>query len=280
MTKSILILGGAGFLGQSIAKYLSSQQKFKILIGDINPISIPNVEYVHLDIYDKYALNNILKEVDYVINCVGQITNPITNCFLMNTFGITNIVNAVKSTRKKLFHISSISIYGSSSFVTENSPYKPESPYATCKSVAESIIRMNLDINDYCILRIPNLFGEEQIKGLFAYLISESKCSMKLVFNNNGTLTRHFLHISDCAEAIYLAIKENLVDTFNISGIKSMSIISLLDLIYEMKQIKFIVNYSNSEPIENIETIDCTNFSQRTGFNPKISLENFIEKSF
>lgn len=280
MNKKVLVIGGAGFLGSSIAKKLSQTDGFEVTIGDTVSVDISNVRFCQLNVLDYFQLVPLIEDSDYVINCTGQVTNPINTCLKINSDGIMNIVKAVKEHNKKLFHFSSVSVYGTSDYVNEASDLNPESPYAMCKAFAEISIINGLSPDSYCILRIPNLFGESQRKGIFAYLLKESKGSKTLTFNNDGTLARYYLHILDCTDALILAIQKDLNQVYNIPGSNLISIISILDLIKTLKKIEFETNFSSDKPIENIRDFDANRFISETDFTPTVKIVDFINKTF
>src|SRR5437762_2708039 len=95
VNKKILVLGGAGFLGQNILKKLSEQSFSNLYCGDLNSINIEGVKNIKIDVLDSKDLTKKIKSFPLIINCIGQVTNPINLCFQLNTKGISNITMAV-----------------------------------------------------------------------------------------------------------------------------------------------------------------------------------------
>ena len=89
----VLVIGASGFLGQAIVKKF---QKEGISVGALSrsPIFFDNklVTQYAADILDSEEIESIISKHDIIINCTGQISNPIHQCLIQNTDGIQNIV--------------------------------------------------------------------------------------------------------------------------------------------------------------------------------------------
>jgi len=279
--KKILILGGSGYLGQYISRRFEASEKYQVCIGDITgtPSSV-NCTFIHVDALNKPDLKNAIKSNDIIINCIGQITNPINVCLRINTEGIANIIDSVALYKKKLFHISTVAVYGSKLYVDEQAELNPESPYSACKAFAEFQVISLAMIQNSCILRLPNLYGENQPKGLIAYIKKSLSTDRILQFNNDGSLLRYFLHVQDCAEAIFIAVEKELSGIFNVTAPDKCTIKELIEMIESSESIKFDTNYLPAAPIENIEEICFDKFSMISGFTPQYNIHNYIKHSF
>ena len=116
---NVLILGGSGLLGQSLVQYFINHN---FQVGALSRhCKSKNNRFINyaVDVLNYEKLELVVSQYDFVINCIGQITNPIHECVSINTKGITNIVEAVKKNGNYLIHLSTVSVYGSSSTVTE-----------------------------------------------------------------------------------------------------------------------------------------------------------------
>jgi nucleoside-diphosphate-sugar epimerase len=277
--RKLLILGGSGFLGHNIARRFEADGKYFITIGDLTESSFPGSIFIKLDILNKSLLDTIIQDHDIIINCTGQIANPINKCLVVNTEGIENISESVRRHEKKLFHISTSSVYGTCENADEQNELNPESPYSTCKVFAEFQV-MKIQNTKPCILRLPNLYGENQTKGLFSYLIKSFSTDKKLQFNNDGSLRRNFLHIADCAEAVFLAVEKELSGIFNVTAPDNYNLKEIVEMIERMKSVKFETVYEQHLPIENITGISFKAFTEQTGFIPQQSIRTFINNSF
>jgi nucleoside-diphosphate-sugar epimerase len=280
MTKKVIILGGAGYLGLSLTRYLTDRHEYDVSIGDTAQPSIAGVEFIPLNILDAGSLVEILKDFDYVINCAGQITYPINLCFQLNSVGINNIIGATQSFKTRIIQISTTSIYGSVDNACEDTAINPESPYSSCKAFAEFYIMSHLMADRYCILRISNLYGGGQPKGLFAYLLRSFTSDRFLEFNNDGTLLRYFIHIDDCIKAIELALNKDIHGIFNVSSGDRYSVKEIINQIEICSGITFKKQFKPVKPVENINMLDYSKFSTLTGFEPSYNVSSYIKEKF
>lgn len=276
----ILLLGGSGYLGHGIASRFEEEMDYIVTVGDLVKPADSKYDFVEVNVLDKSIVSSVIKNNDLIINCTGQITNPINVCFRINTTGVENIVQAVKSHNKKLYHISTTAVYGTAKYADENSNLNPESPYAACKSFAEYQIINNLAGEMFCILRLPNLYGENQTKGVFAYILKSYLSDRKLHFNNDGSLSRYFLHVDDCGEAVLSAITKNAEGIFNVTSHDSYNVKELITLIEKASNVEFEKLFDPVKPIENIKNINFNAFKKATGFSPNTSLTDFINKVY
>tara|TARA_X000001036_G_scaffold422237_2_gene444996 strand:- start:1806 stop:2657 length:852 start_codon:yes stop_codon:yes gene_type:complete len=274
MIKKILVLGGSGYLGSGLVKFLSSQNNYRVTYACRKPNQKLNAEFLFLDILDRSSFKKISNNFDIFINCIGQVTNPFTSCYNLNTLGIKNLIDFISS-EKRFIQISSVTVYGSSDYVNEESQTKPETEYAKVKLISENLIKQHF--NDLIILRLSNLFGGFQKKGFANYAIKTIKSNSQFTFNNDGNLNRSFLHIDDCIKLIFQVIEnQKIVGTYNLCGDKIYSIIEILSTLMKDLNLKFDINYSDKKPWENIEFIDDSKIFEVLN-NHKFQKKNIIK---
>ena len=196
--KKILITGSSGFIGQSLAKYLS--QLDKIVCGTIRSDNsfLPNtkIEYVYVgDISIKPNWKDILNDVDCVIHCAGKAhvmkaaANDLSEIYRsVNVDGTKQLAEqAAEAQVKRLIFLSSIKVNGEStknyhidkflndqkkSVFTHKDLANPKDLYAKSKLEAEKVLweissRTGLEV---VIVRLPLVYGYG-VKGNLARLI-------------------------------------------------------------------------------------------------------------
>lgn len=266
-------------MGRSIIRELIDSDFCEVACADVVPESIEQVSSYQVDIMNSRALDKIIKDHDVVINCTGQITSPINKSFKLNTEGIKNIAESVLKYGKRIIHISSVSVYGTSKYADETTLMNPETPYAALKAFTEFISESILPQEQFMILRLSNLFGENQKKGIVAYLIRSFHVDRKLQFNNDGSLMRYYLHVDDCSRIITSFIRSNDISgIYNIVGRYGYTVKELVRLVEESVNIKFDVVYDLVEPLENIEKISDDKL--KIHFQPQYfyTIEDFFRK--
>ncbi|RMZ49955.1 NAD(P)-dependent oxidoreductase [Flavobacteriaceae bacterium PRS1] len=272
--KSILIIGGAGFLGKSILS-LIDQDNTKVYYADLNPIKGLEDFFIELDVLNEDSFTNI--KFDIIINLTGQVTKPSNLCFQLNSYGIKNIISFVKQQNAKLIHISTVSVYGSSdSVIKEKSDINPETFYGSIKAMAEFLIQSALKPDQYNIIRISNLYGEKQPKGMLAYLIRSINNNEKIHFNNDGTMLRHFLHVNDAAALITKIINNFKPGVYNFPGVDSYTIKELIRLFEDITKKKLLVEYKKSKSWENLLVINSTKITETFDVKRKHILKDWL----
>lgn len=255
MNKSVLVLGGAGFLGRRILSRLKSRE-VSPECGDIVPARLEGIADVFVDVLDRKAVVEICRKHDLIINCTGQASTPGKKCLRLNSSGIRNIAEACAGEGKKLIQISSTAVYGSREFADEETEMNPETTYSTCKAFAELLLAEICDCEKLAILRLSNLYGPDQEKGLFSYLRRSFKGDRRLEFDNPGSLLRYYLHVEDCVGIIdQLVSFEGIQGVFNIVGPDRLTIRQIVETVEKNFGIRYKISYSENRLWDNVKEI-------------------------
>ena len=224
-SKTILITGGAGFIGSNLCAYfLNKNYKVKcldnLLTGhksNIEPLlSNPNFEFLELDIRDYQSCLKASKGVDMISHqaALGSVPRSIDNPIPTNEInaqGYLNMLNAARENGVKRFvYASSSSVYGDSkkSPKKEDDLGKPLSPYAVSKLTNELYGKIFHDIYgmETLGLRYFNVFGKNQDpNGAYAAAIPkfiglfQNKKSPEI--HGDGNQTRDFTYIKNVIHA-------------------------------------------------------------------------------
>jgi len=250
----VLILGGGGFLGRTMFSYLKSFKDIELVCGDVLDPEIAHIKFSYIDILDSTSSASIKNQFDTIINCTGQVTTPINTCYKLNSLGIDNIISSVRQTDTKLVHISSVSIYGSCSIADEQTAFNPETPYSTCKAYSEYLLSSKLNPNQLTIVRLSNLYGQGQNKGILSYLIKSYKSDRELHFNNDGSLVRYYLNVEDCVTnlAKFFLDRNNFISgVYNLLGNDRYTVIELINLVERITKIEFLKHFDPIKPYDN-----------------------------
>jgi nucleoside-diphosphate-sugar epimerase len=269
-------------LGTYLAELLLKEQ-YGVISGDIKSHSNPGVQTVYTNIENKQQIDNIVKEVDIVINCTGQVTSPISDCLKQNTIGIKNILEAVLENQVKFLQISSVNVFGSSSQrIDEVSALNPETPYSTAKAAAELLIQSSLPTEKYSIIRLSNLYGAGQEKGILTYLLREFKSSAKkLFFNNNGSLERYYIHVKDAAATIIQLVQQpGIAGCYHLVGPEKYTIKKLVGLFEEVSGKSLPVEYQDVQPWENLYALSDDKTREVLNLNYKMRIKEYITPHF
>ncbi|MGO4818692.1 SDR family oxidoreductase [Flavobacterium sp. W22_SRS_FP1] len=227
---TILITGGAGFIGSNLSEYFLSQGQKVVCLDNFATghrhnierfINNPNFRLIEGDIRNASDCSNAVKGVDYVLHQAAlgsvprSINDPVTTNDV-NVSGFLNMLVAAKDAKVKRFvYAASSSTYGDSVGLpkVEDVIGKPLSPYAITKYVNE--LYADIFSKTYGLetigLRYFNVFGRKQDpKGAYAAVIP--KFVMQLmqhespVINGDGNYSRDFTYIDNVIQMNELAM--------------------------------------------------------------------------
>ena len=240
--KTILITGGAGFIGSNFVRHmLSSPHEYKIInldaltyAGNLANLSDvendPSYTFVKGDIRDKETVDRIFLEndIDFVVNFAAEshvdrsITNP--EIFLStNILGTGVLLDAAKrhwslepdnkycrNYREgvKFLQVSTDEVYGAlgkEGFFTETTPLSPNSPYSASKAGADMLVRSYGETFalPVNITRCSNNYGPYQFpEKLIPLMINNCLNGKELPVYGDGLQIRDWLHVSDHCSAI------------------------------------------------------------------------------
>jgi dTDP-glucose 4,6-dehydratase len=266
MAKTILITGGAGFIGSHVVRqFVTKYPDYKIINLDAltyagNLENLRDVEkasnyfFEKADILDKDAIERIfvLHQPDGIIHLAAEshvdrsILSPLDFVYT-NIIGTVNLLNTAKHfwkddyIGKKFYHVSTDEVYGAlgdTGFFTEETRYDPHSPYSASKAASDHFVRAYHDTyglpvvvsncsNNYG----PNHFPEKLIPLFINNIINKKP----LPVYGDGLYTRDWLYVKDHAAAIDLIFHEGKNgDTYNIGGFNEWKNIDLVKLLCKL----------------------------------------------
>ena len=263
MNKSILITGGAGFIGCRVVQlFVEKYPEYKIVNLDAltyagNLENLKSVEgaknyiFEKVNILDPEALDEVFAkhQITDVIHLAAEshvdrsISDPLA--FVMtNVIGTVNLLNSAKKywagelSNHLFYHVSTDEVYGSlhdGGFFLETTPYDPQSPYSASKASSDHFVRAYA--NTYkmktVISNCSNNYGPNQFpEKLIPLCIHNIKNNKPLPVYGKGENVRDWLYVLDHARAIDVVFhKGKTGETYNIGGFnewKNIDIVKLL----------------------------------------------------
>jgi UDP-glucose 4-epimerase len=254
--KSILVTGGAGFVGSNIVDRLSPDNKVTIL-DNLFSGSLSNLEkskdritFIKGDVLDKELVKKTVADVDYIFHLaahVGNIRSLNDPYFDMdvNIRGMLNLLEACRDSKvRRLVYSSSGAIFGEAKYlpIDEDHPLNPESPYAVSKMAAEKYA-----FTFYKVYGVPtasvryfNIYGPRQDTSEYANAISiflgKTRDGQPLTVFGDGEQTRDFVFVQDVVNANLLAATQPAAvgEIFNIGTGIATSINQITEIIKQI----------------------------------------------
>lgn len=271
--RTIVVTGGAGFIGSHVVRLLVNQYPdYRIInldkltyAGNLENLkdieNAPNYKFIKGDICDASLLEKVFEEekVDAVIHLAAEshvdrsITNPM-EFIQTNIVGTVTLLNVAKSKwagsyeGKLFYHVSTDEVYGSlgeTGFFYEDTAYDPRSPYSASKASSDHLVMayhhtFGLPV---VISNCSNNYGPNQFpEKLIPLAINNIKNSKPIPVYGKGENVRDWLFVVDHARAIDMVFhKGKIGETYNIGGHnewKNIDLIKVLCKIMDKKMNK------------------------------------------
>lgn len=315
--KTILVTGGAGFIGSHTARLLM-EKGFKVIVLD--NLSTGHAKFVTAplivgDLADKELLNKVFAEhpIDVVIHFAGSLiveesmTEP-AKYFDNNIINGLNLLEAMRAHGvSRIIFSSSAAVYGEPVYtpLDEGHPKLPINAYGETKLIFEKMLKwyaMAYSFSAVCLryfnacgASLDGSIGEE--KPVMTHLIPQVlKVAAKQmpaikVFGNDyptpdGTCIRDYIHVLDLAEAHYLAIPKVLDETglfiYNVGTGKGFSVEEVVNEVMKVTGHMIPIEVSPRRPGDPAELVaDNQKIVSELGFEPKYSdLSTIISTSW
>lgn len=258
--KSIIITGGAGFIGSHVVrKFVKKYPDYQIInldaltyagnLANLKDIEdSPNYTFVKADITDAKTIFEVFKlyQPDGVVHLAAEshvdrsITDP-TAFVMTNVLGTVNLLNAAKEIwkdnyeGKRFHHVSTDEVYGTlgdTGLFHEGTSYDPHSPYSASKASSDHFVRAYHDTYGLPIVITncsnnygPNHFPEKLIPLCIHNILNDKP----LPIYGDGKFTRDWLYVIDHAKAIDLVYHEGRNgEAYNVGGFNEWQNIDLV----------------------------------------------------
>ena len=243
---TIVITGGAGFVGTNLINFLVMKTKYKIISIDNyssgskkNHIKNIKVHYIKSDTKNIYKILKNPKKINSIFHFgefsrIYQSFLKMNECINSNSIGSNAVFNYCLKNKIKLIYSATSASLGNKGSDKNLSPYA----FTKAKNL-ELLENLKKWFNfNYEVIYFYNVYGPYQIcKGEMATVIGifeeHYKSQKPLPIVKPGSQTRRFTHIYDTVEICYLAWKKNLCRHYSISYRKSYSVLDVAKMFGE-----------------------------------------------
>jgi UDP-glucose 4-epimerase len=292
---SILVTGGAGFIGSHLAEALIDDNDVTVLDdcsrGSRSAIS-DAVEFVDGDVRDAATVEDACTDVDIVFHQAANISvdrsieDPVGS-HRVNVDGTLNVLEASRDADARVVFASSAAVYGEPSAipVAEGQPKSPSSPYGAEKLSADRYVRLYADLYDLeaVALRYFNVYGPGGIgtdySGVIDAFLARAQRGEELPIHGDGTQTRDFVHVSDVVRANLLAAEtEHVGAAYNVGTGQSVTINRLAELIVDVTDSTSDIVHTSPRAGDIGESeADIERARTRLGYRPRTTLREGLE---
>ncbi|MGH1636542.1 NAD-dependent epimerase/dehydratase family protein [Enterococcus avium] len=309
MSYKYLITGGAGFIGSTLANYLSKENSV-IVIGDLsmgkeeNLIKSSKLQFINGSVTDSELMNDILSNntFDYVFHlaAIASVADSVERPVETHQVNFESVLMLLELIRKyqkglkRLVFSSSAAVYGDEPTLPkkEESVIRPLTPYAVDKFAAEQYV---LDYNHLygvktSAVRFFNVYGPNQnpespYSGVISILVDRYKKIQKgedtqFILFGEGSQSRDFVFIEDVVQALLLVAKkeESLGKQFNVGTGIATTLNGLIEIIDRTLGFKLPLEHEAERDGDIKESVADISRLKSLGFTPSFSVREGMKK--
>ena len=296
--KKILVIGGTGFIGNYLVKFLSLKKNFNIdIIGNSNKnlfldINQDNIRFLkRINITNKNSITSINSEYDYIIFCAGyvdhsSILNKGNNTIHEHYLGLINILKSISTSKlKRILYFGTLDEYSRTNDSKETNKLLISSYYSLSKNNSLEFLKLfsNIEKIPFTYFRLSLTYGYGQkinrlIPKIFFYSSKNQELKIK-----NPYLCRDFLHINDLVSIVYKTMinkgtKNNVYDLGSNERIFICNLVNKIRSFFDLKPIIF----KNDKHQFHISKPN--NLFKQINYYPKVNLDkglkDYFEKTF
>lgn len=287
--QTVLVTGGAGFIGSHLADRLAAVAKVRILdnfsTGDSTRVPA-DATVLKGDIRDEETLANAMTGVDVVFHQAGMVSVPASvarpqECHSTNGTATLAVLEAARQADARVVFASSAAIYGQPEVVpiAEDAPKRPNSPYGIEKFVGDQYVRLYAERYGLpaVALRYFNVYGPgqgSQYAGVISTFMQQAQSGGPITVEGDGEQTRDFVHVDDVVRAnILAATTAKTGDAFNVGTGERTTINDLARTIRDVTDSDARITHTDprSDDIRHSQA-DIQRARTALGFDPRTSL--------
>jgi len=301
----IFVTGGCGFIGSNFIKYMFNKYSSYEIVN-IDALTYAGVRenlkeiedseryrFIHGRIEDIALVKKEMEGMDAVIHFAAEshVDRSIVDAqpfIKTNVLGLQVLLDTSKEKKiKKFIHISTDEVYGTfqtdeGSF-TEESPLKPNSPYAASKAAADMLVRSYIITYGFpaIIIRPSNNYGPYQMPEKFIPLMVTNLIDgLKIPVYGKGLNIRDWLYVEDTCHAIDIVLHKGKVgEVYNIGGGNEKRNIEVVKKVIEiMGKKEDAIKFVPDRPGHDYRySIDYSKIINDLGWKPRIDFDTGIK---
>ncbi|NUC74894.1 NAD-dependent epimerase/dehydratase family protein [Haloterrigena sp. SYSU A558-1] len=292
--KTVLVTGGAGFIGSHLVEALAPHNEVRILdnfsSGDRSYLP-DGVTIVEGDVGDPIALQRAARGVDVIFHhaALVSVSRSVDAPRRSNETNLDASLLVLEQARQEDARVvvaSSAAVYGHPDElpVSETASTDPASPYGIQKLAVDQYARRYAELYDLetVALRYFNAYGPRQrgpYSGVISTFLEQARAGEPVTIEGDGEQTRDFVHVSDIVRANLRAATTDAVgEAYNIGTGSRTSIKELAETITDATDSDSPIVHRDSRPGDIRHSgADVSKAKRTLGFEPRVSLESGIQ---
>ncbi|MBU8871489.1 MAG: dTDP-glucose 4,6-dehydratase [Gemmatimonadales bacterium] len=298
MNVTILVTGGAGFIGSNFVRYQLAESEARIINFDLltyagNLANLegcsedPRYRFVRGDIRDRAALQKLFAEesITAVVHFAAEshVDRSVEGPEIFVTTNVLGTEILLEESRsagvERFLMVSTDEVYGSlgtEGMFTETSPLAPNSPYAASKASADLLCRAFFKTYDFPVLitRCSNNYGPYQFpEKLIPLMIANAMEGKPLPVYGDGQHVRDWLFVDDHCRALDLVLRKGTPGAvYNIGGCNEMANLELVNLLVNKLEVsRDLITFVKDRPGHDRRyAIDAGKIMTELGWEPSV----------
>jgi UDP-glucose 4-epimerase len=296
---TVVVTGGAGFVGSHVAELLRDRGYEVTVVDDLSSGKRENVpegcRLVELDITDAAGVNDAIAGAAFVCHLAAQasVTVSVKEPDLdlkINVAGTLNVCAAAAAAGAPVvFASTGGALYGDNAPIptSEGSPTEPLAPYGASKLAGEAYVGTWSRLHDggNVVLRLGNVYGPRQsfdgeagVVAIFSHCLLHGQSP---TVYGDGTQTRDYVYVGDVAQAFLLAGESGRAGTYNVGTGTGTSVLELLD---SLERSAGVSPERRFEPLRTGElrasALDSSRIRDELDWAPTVGLDDGLARTF
>lgn len=311
MEKTVLVTGGAGFMGSNFVRYLYKKYpNYKIIIVDaltyagsienlpvnINESNDSRLIFWYGNVKNGELMVNLVSQSDIVVHFAAEthVTRSIYDNYIFfetDVIGTQTVANAIvryKHRIERFIHISTSEVYGTAlkPLMDEEHPLNPMSPYASAKAGADRLVYSYWATYEIpaIIIRSFNNYGPYQhLEKVIPRFITSCLLDEPLRIHGDGSAARDYIFVDDFCRAVdmimHVDIDKIKGEVFNVASGQHRTILSIAkDIIKMMNKDESLIRFVDDRPGQVLRhTGDISKIKSIIGWQPEVSWEKGLQ---
>ena len=306
--KSILVTGGAGFIGSNFVRMVLSEHPDCLVLnldkltyaGNLeNLADVQNDDryrFVHGDICDGSLVERLIDEhqISAIINFAAEthVDRSITGPKIFIETNVTGTLTLLEAARDKcvdrFIQVSTDEVYGAlgrEGTFTEQTPLSPNSPYSASKAAADHLVRAfgHTWGLKYNITRCSNNYGPYQFpEKLIPLVIHNAVNDKELPVYGDGLQVRDWLYVYDHCTAVWKVLEQAPPgEIYNVGGCNEKTNLEVVEIILaRLGKSKSLIRHVKDRPGHDRRyAIDAARIMGELGWKPSVTFEQGIART-
>ena len=301
--KTVLITGGAGFIGGHLCELLLNKGFRVICMDNLITGDKRNIEHLKADKNFKFINHDVSKHItvdegiDYVLHFASP-ASPVEyqkipiQTLKAGSLGTHNTLGLALAKKAKYLLASTSEVYGDplvnpqpESYWGNVNPVGPRGCYDEAKRFAEALVMAYHRIHkvDIRIVRIFNTYGPRMRKDdgrVVPNFVTQALSNKPITVYGDGKQTRSFCYVSDLIEGIYKLMLSDINEPVNVGNPEEHTIKEFAEIVKELTESKSGIVFKNLPTDDpHVRHPNISKAKKELGWEPKISLEAGIKKT-